>query len=131
MKRFFQIIKKKKHKRQLSVLWVFLILVELFCPVFCDEPAFATRQSSPSSIVQTASQSDSVTNEKSVTILDYQATQDEKNCDDECLCHATAILGISFSSPEKSFFSKDRIAFLTSTPYTNSLSPPHQPPKIS
>lgn len=131
MKRFFQIIKKKKHKRQLSVLWVFLILVELFCPVFCDEPAFAARQSSPSSIVQTASQSDSITNEKSVVILDYQATQDEKNCDDECLCHATAILGISFSSPEKSFFSKDRIAFLTSTPYTNSLSPPHQPPKIS
>ena len=131
MKRFFQIIKKKKHKRRLSVLWVFLIALELFCPVFCDEPAFAAEQKSPLSFVQTVSENDTMTNEESATISGYQATQDEGICTDECLCHATAIPGISFPLPEKSFFRSEPIAFLIAAPYTNSLSPPHLPPKIS
>jgi hypothetical protein len=126
MKRFFQIIKKKKHKRIFSVMWVFLIAIELFCPVFCDEPAYAAQQNSPISIVQSLSE-----NEDSAAISDYQSTQEEKVCNDECLCHATAIIGIGFSTPEKSFFRSERIAFLTSNPYTNSLPPPYHPPKNS
>lgn len=131
MKRFFQTIKKRKHKRQFSVLWVFLIAIELFCPVFCDEPAFAAEQKSPPSFVQTVSENDTVTNEESATISGYQAAQEEEICTDECLCHATAIPGVSFPSQEKSFYRGEPIAFLITAPYTNSLSPPHLPPKTS
>lgn len=126
MKRLFQIIKKKKHKRLLSAMWVFLIATELFCPVFCDEPVFAAQQNSPSLIAQSLSE-----HEESAAISDSQSTQEEKVCNDECLCHATPIISIAFLAPEKTFFSGERIAFSTSSPYFNSLSPPHQPPKIS
>lgn len=126
MKSFSQVVNKKKHKRQFVVLWMFLIALELFCPVFCDEPTFAAQPDSPVSIVQILSE-----NDESAAISDYQAAEDEKICNDECLCHATPIVGMACSVPEKSFFRNERIAFLTSNPYTNSLSPPHRPPKIS
>lgn len=126
MKRFFQIIKKKKHLRLLSVMWVFLVMIEMLCPIFCAEPAFAAQQNSPASIVQSLSE-----NEKAAATSDYHSSHDHKACSDECLCQGTAIVGIGFSTPEKTFFRSERIAFLTSNPYTNSLSPPHQPPKIS
>lgn len=126
MKRFFQIIKKKKHKRFVIVLWAFLIAIELLCPLFCDVPAFAAGQNSPPSIVQNRSE-----NKEFKIISDFQSTQDENFCNDECLCHGMAILGIGFITPEKKFFRSERIAFLTFNPYTNSLSPPHHPPKIA
>lgn len=131
MKRFFQIIKKRKHKRRFGVLLMFLIAVELFCPVFCDEPAFAAERKAPSSFVQTVSENAAVTNEESAVISGYQTTEGEEICTDECLCHATAIPAVSIPLPEKSFFRGAPIAFLITAPYTNSLSPPHQPPKIS
>lgn len=132
MQHLSRIIKKKKYKRLLGVLWVFLIAIELFCPVFCDEPAFAAKQNSQVSIVQKLSAREDVANSESTdSISDESGAEDQPVCNDECLCHATAVLGISVASLKEAHFRGERIAFITGAPVTNSLSPPHQPPKIS
>ena len=134
MKRFFQIIKKKKHKRRAGALWLFLIVLELFCPVLCDEPAaFAAQQNSPASIVQNFSEPDEATaaGKESTSISDYDQGDEQPLCNDECLCHAVAVPNASIASLKESSFSGERIIFSTPGFYTNSLSPPHQPPKIS
>ncbi len=134
MKRFFQTIKKKKHKRQFCVLWLFLIVLELFCPVLCDEPAaLAAQQNSPAQIVQNFSEPDDATaaGKESTSISDYDQGDEQPLCNDECLCHAVAVPNASIASLKESSFSGERIIFSTPGFYTNSLSPPHQPPKIS
>ena len=132
MQHLYRIIKKKKYKRLLGVLWVFLIAIELFCPVFCDEPSFAAEQNSQAAIVQKLSASEDVAiSESSDSISDEGAAQDQPVCNDECLCHATAVPGISVGSLKEVHFRGERIAFLTSETITTSLSPPHQPPKIA
>lgn len=132
MKRFFQAIKKKKHKRQVGVLWLFLIVLELFCPVLCDEPSFAARQNSPASVVQNFSETnDARTDKESASISNYDEADEQPLCNDECLCHATAVPNASIAALKESSFSGERIVFSTPSLYTNSLSPPHQPPKIS
>jgi hypothetical protein len=132
MKRFFQTIKKKKHKRLVGVLWLSLIALELFCPVLCDEPSFvAAQQKSPASIVQTFSETNDVDGNELTSASDYGEADEQALCNDECLCHATALPGLSFASLKEPSFRGERIAFSTAGFYTNSLSPPHQPPKIS
>lgn len=131
MKRFFQIIKKKKHKRRLGVVWLFLIVIELFCPVLCDEPAFAAAQhASQISIAQNFSETDDTGNEIA-SASDYEEADEQSLCDDECLCHVTAVPSVAIASLKELNFRGERIIFSTPGIYTNSLSPPHQPPKIS
>jgi hypothetical protein len=132
MKRFFQIIKKKKHKRQFGALWLFLIVLELFCPVLCDEPAFtAAKKNSPTSSVQILSETNHTDGSKLTSVSDYGEADEHPLCNDECLCHATAVPNASIASLKELSFSGERIVFSTPGFYTNSLSPPHQPPKIS
>jgi hypothetical protein len=133
MKRFFQTIKKKKYKRQFCVLWVFLIAIELFCPVFCDEPAFAAQQSSStSSVVRNVAENDGDVAETTISASAFEAQDDRQpDCNDECLCHATAIPGITISSLKETVLPGERIAFSTAAPAVGSHSPPYQPPKFS
>lgn len=131
MKRFFQTIKKKKHKRRFGALWLFLIALELFCPVLCDEPAFAAQQNSPTSSIQILSETDHIDGSELTSASDYEEAGDQPLCNDECLCHATAVPNASIALLKELSFSGEQIVFSTPVFYTNSLSPPHQPPKIS
>ena len=110
----------------MSVLWLSLILVELFCPVFCDEPAFAARQNPPASVVQNLSE-----DKKPPTISYYQSTEEEKVCNDECLCHAAAIPSLNIATLKELPSLRETIALRYGKPLFNSLPPPFQPPKNS
>lgn len=133
MKRFFQTIKKKKHKRLFGVLWLFLIVMELFCPVLCDEPAFAAETlTARTSISVNSSEANDEAENKSISVSDSQA-QDEQHtaCNDECLCHATAIPNAVASTFRELVTTGEQIAFSSANPVFGSFSPPHRPPKIS
>ncbi len=132
MKRFFKIIKKKKQKRRFSALCLFLIVIELLCPVFCDEPTFAAEQASPPTFERSFTESDKDSNEKSVSASESGAQDNQQTlCNDECFCHATAIPNLIIPPKEPAFFRSKRIAFHFGEPIYNSLPPPYHPPKLS
>lgn len=132
MKRFFQIIKKKKHKRRFSAFCLFLIVIELLCPVFCDEPTFAAAQTSPATLERSFIESDKGSNEKSFSAAERRTPENQQTvCNDECFCHATAVLNLIIPPKEPAFFHSEQIAFHFGEPVYNSLPPPYHPPKLS
>lgn len=85
MKHFFQIIKKKKNKRRLSVLWVFLIVIELLCPVFCDEPTFAATQSSTTALERNFTESENGLIDEAISASESRAQENQQTvCNDDC-----------------------------------------------
>ena len=132
MKRFFQIIKKKKHKRRFSALCLFLVMIELLCPVFCDEPTFAAAQSSPATLKRSFAESNKDSNEKSFSAAESRTQENQQTvCNDECFCHATAIPNLIILPKEPAIFHSEQIAFRCGEPVHNSLPPPYLPPKFS
>ena len=132
MKRFFQIIKKKKHKRRFSALCLFLVMIELLCPVFCDEPTFAAAQISPATLERSFAETNKDSNEKSFSAAESRTQQNQQTgCKDECFCHATAIPNVFILPKEPAFFPSEQIAFQFSELVYNSLPPPYLPPKFS
>jgi hypothetical protein len=133
MKGFFQTIKNKKNKRLLGVLWLFLIVMELFCPVLCDEPTFAVEAfNARTSITVNSSEATDEAENKSISVSDQQTQNEQRTvCNDECLCHATAIPNTNISTLKQLVANSEQIAFSSANPVFGSLSPPHRPPKIS
>lgn len=133
MTRFFQIIKKKRHKRRFSALCLFLIVIELLCPVFCDEPAFvASAQTSPATLERSFIESGKESNEKSFSAAESGAQENQQTvCNDECFCHATAIPNLIIPPKEPAYLRSEPIAFHFGAPVYNSLPPPYHPPKLS
>lgn len=131
MKRFFQVIKKKKHKRRFAVLCLFLIALELFCPLLGDEPTLAfQQQNAPTSLVRNSDDDDS--KENYVSASDSEAQNNQQTvCTDECFCHATALPNACIPPLKEPFVRQETVAFNFGEPVTNSLPPPYHPPKIS
>ena len=132
MQNIFRIIKRKRNLRRLSAVWLFLVVIELFCPVICDEPTFAaTLNPSQTTLVSTIDQSDK-TSQTSFSDYDSKTSGEEGTlCNDECLCHAMAVLSQSIVNIKESITRSERIAFSYGKPVFNSLPPPFQPPKNS
>lgn len=134
MKSFYAVIKKKRNLRRLSAVWLFLLAVELLCPVFCDETVNAAEINSPQSATVSSISYESNVNTDDASISSYDQTGDNHGqtvCNDECLCHATAIPGIDITAFKPIMVSSERIAFQYGEPLFNSLPPPFQPPKQS
>ena len=132
MLKIFRIIKRKRNLRRLSAVWLFLVVIELFCPVICDEPTFAAAfNTSQTTLISSIDE----TNKNSQTSLsDYNSqTSGEEGtlCNDECLCHAMAVLSQSIVNIKESTIHNETIAFSYGEPVFNSLPPPFQPPKNS
>lgn len=134
MKSFYTVIKKKRNLRRLSAVWLFLLAVELLCPVFCDETVTAAEISSPrpAAVSVISYKSNKNTDDASIS-SNYQTGENHGQtiCNDECLCHATAIPGIDITAFKPIMVSGERIAFQYGDPLFNSLPPPFQPPKQS
>jgi len=129
---FFYLKRNHLWLRRFAFLWLFLIAIELACPIlecpnFEDFNSAATtattnfyESNSAKSILQKNSD-----DEQLVTVKGNTAPED---CNDECLCHVTAIVGIVFEFPgdypEYSFVKN----IYTNEP-TVTISPPSQPPK--
>lgn len=132
MKRFFKTIKKKRCKRRFSVLCLFIIVIELLCPVFSDEPTFAAEQSALTTVERSSVQNGKDSNKNSVSASESGAQDNEQTvCNDECFCHATAIPNLIVPPKEPAFFHSEQIAFHFGAPVYNSLPPPYHPPKLS
>ena len=131
MQRVFRAVKKKRNLRRLSAMWLFLIALELFCPVFCETQTFASEPNLPSP--QTAFSIDrrDAAAENFVAACDHRNSHPEQTvCNDECLCHATAIPNLSIITPKESVIRSEPIAFNFGEPIFNSLPPPYHPPKL-
>jgi hypothetical protein len=132
MHKVYRIIRRKRNLRRLAVLWVFLLVIELFCPVLGDEQAFAAEIPTPKTRITTAVDK---SDESSQTSLDVCREQDrhheQTSCNDECLCHATAIPSINIISFNETVSRNESIPFRYGNPVFNSLPPPFQPPKNS
>ena len=132
MKRFFQIVKKKKNKRRLSVVFLFLVTIELFCPVFCDKPSFAAESISPQPKSTVSMQQEAEARETSASANDDQHRNGEQTvCNDECLCHATAMPSAGITTPKRFYFRHEPVGFYFTDPVLSSLPPPDLPPKLS
>lgn len=134
MQKVFRIIKRKRNLRRLSALWLCLVMLELFCPVFCDEPAFAAKVNSPrTEAAASINNSQEKSSETSISGCNHQGSDNHEGtvCMDECLCHGVAITGLGPSNFKESFNKGERIAFKYGEPVFNSLPPPFQPPKNS
>jgi len=133
MKKFFRFVKKKRNLRRMSVVWLFLLTIELFCPAFCDEPNFAAELNSQQSQIAASIEGKEKSPKTSVSadILQSSGNNNETVCNDECLCHSTAIPSINGIIPKNSVVSVESIPFRYGKPVFNSLPPPFQPPKNS
>jgi hypothetical protein len=139
MQKILRSIRKKGNLRRLSVLCLALIVLELFCPALCDEPAFAAELGAAKSSQATISIDDSGKSpdrrsDVFMTGCDHQGSGDHEKsvCNDECLCHSTAIpSSVGITIKEESVLQGERIAFRYGEPLFNSLPPPFQPPKNS
>lgn len=132
MQEVFRFIKRKRNIRRLGAVWLALVIIELFCPVFCDEPTFAATSNASQT---TVNRSVAETEDKSQTYItdcDHQNSDEEGNyCNDECLCHAMVVMSLNFVNLKDSVTLSERMAFSYGEPLFNSLSPPYIPPKNS
>lgn len=131
MSRFFQYLRKRMTKRRFAVLWLCLVGIELFCPVFCDEPAAVAANSSfpePEIIAQVRESSDPTTS--SIESASVSADDQSTTCNDECLCHAAAIPCVVIGTKPSSLRSEPMIIGYANA-FSSSLPPPYLPPKFS
>ncbi len=126
-------LRKKKNLRRLAAFWLFLLVIEFFCPVFGDGESIiaANLDASRCTAVSTVKENDR-SGGVSMTAGDPDHQSHEQAvCHDECLCHATAIPSINIINHDKAIISRESIAFRYGDPLFNSLPPPFQPPKRS
>lgn len=132
MLKVYRIIKKKRNLRRMSLAWLFLLAIELFCPIFCDEPAFAAEHKSPQTEINFVIEKENESPDSSVSTAAFESADDgEAFCDDECLCHATAIPSLNGINVKQVYFRAEAIRISYGKPLFNSLPPPFQPPKNS
>lgn len=138
----------RSHKalhRKLAFLWVFLIFLEIACPIFecqifsesfpenitevsrrishTNIPDFSATVSSGNKEfheISSAAEYDSVTDQSSMP----------GDCNDECLCHVTPIQGLSFVVPKAQLLTEISRIKNKFQP-TGNLPPPYQPPQFS
>lgn len=129
MQRIFQIIKKKKNLRRISVVFLALVVIELFSHAQSGKKTFAAELSSTVVGITISNESKDKRTETAVTIPDNHRQDPEQTpCNDETSHHDIIIS--NFSHPlKKAFFRSERIAFNFGEPIYNSLPPPYLPPK--
>lgn len=131
MKSLLKTVKKRKNKRRLSAFWLFLVVIELFCPVMCDDQAFAADPPSLSAEVRFSNNIECDSSETVEQSENQNQDQNQTFCSGDCLCHGTAIPGFPFSFEKAAFSRSEQVAFQTSDPIFKSLPPPFRPPKFS
>ncbi len=132
MQKVFRIIKRKRNLRRLSAVWLCLVILELFCPVICEQPDSATLLNSTKTEIIASLESKSDSDKAAISTLEQSTDKSEQsNCNDECLCHANVITTLNFVDLKDSFDKDGQIAFSYGELILNSLPPPFQPPKNS
>jgi hypothetical protein len=107
------------------------VILELFCPVICEQPNSATLINSANTGIIASLESKSDFDETSISTLEQSTDNSKQNNCDECLCHANPIISFNFVNLKDSFDKDEQIAFSYGELVINSLPPPFQPPKNS
>jgi len=131
MQKIFRIIKRKRNLRRLSAVWLCLVILELFCPVICEEPNSATLLNSANTGIIASLENKSDSNRALISTLEQNTDNSKQSNCDECLCHANPIISFNFVDLKDSFDKDEQIAFSYGEIILNSLPPPFQPPKNS
>ncbi len=131
MQKIFRIIKRKRNLRRLSAVWLCLVILELFCPVICEEPNSATLLNSANTEIIALIAKNSDSDKASILTLEQNTDNSKQSNCDECLCHANPIISFNFVNLKDSFDKDEQIAFSYGEIILNSLPPPFQPPKNS
>lgn len=127
----FHSLRKRTAKRRFVALWFCLVTIELFCPALCGEQTYAATSDFSQAEINFSTETKSDTSEASLSTCNDQGGHDQSTvCNDECLCHATAIpvVGIGMTGAG---VRSDRIALLFAEGIFSSLPPPYLPPKFS
>lgn len=132
MQKLYKIIKRKNNRRRIGAVWVFLLLIELVCPVFGHEAAEDVELESSRAVIVYSTESTA----KSSNDLPSMTACDEQHgnkifCLDECLCHSTAIPSANSINIKESVSAVARIPHHYENTVFNFLPPPFQPPKNS
>ena len=131
MQRIFRTIKKKKNLRKVSAVWLFLVIVEILCPVFGNENISAT----PLNFKQETNYSRADRNDSYQASISTSVNLEDKGnqtiCHDECLCHVTALISFTDFDVKEDSFNSERLSFLVSSFAYSTLPPPYLPPKKS
>ena len=127
----FHSLRKRTAKRRLVALWFCLIAIELFCPIFCDEPGavaanLRSSETEISSEFRTSSDPESSSIEQSPALSDDESAY----CNDECLCHAAPIPCLVVGPKTSAIRSEPMMIGYTHV-FSSSLPPPYLPPKFS
>lgn len=136
MEHILRITKRKRNLQRLSVLWIALVMIELLCPVLSDEhhsAAAAELTRSDAAVSVSAVTGSEISNEVNSVSADNQIKNYHSStvCNDECLCHATAIPNLIIPTVKQPRCYSERMGFLFVNPVYSSLPPPFHPPKLS
>lgn len=131
MSRAFHFFRKRIIKRRFVGLWLCLVAIELFCPIFCDEPA-AFAANLRSSETEISSEFRASFDAVRASIEQSTASADDQSayCNDECLCHAAAIPCVVVGT-KPSAIRSEPMTIGYANAYSSSLPPPYLPPKFS
>lgn len=145
---FLHRLKSKHHLllfRRMAFLWVFLIFLEIACPLFeCQNFAadLADNNSTVSSrqflinapASTTTSAKASPESQKTSIDINEQSVSDHgaqpEDCNDECLCHITPITNLAFVMP-KNYQRPNITPIKMKFQPSSDLPPPYQPPQFS
>jgi len=131
MNTVFKLIKKKSRRRVIGGFWLFLLMIELICPVFGHEAGDIPLNSKhDQNVFSTEKRAKSSENFPSVTTCNERHNKNPF-CGDECLCHTTAIPSVNSITIKESVEFFARIPHRYEEAVFNFLPPPFQPPKHS
>ncbi len=132
MQRLFRVIKKKRNLRRLIAVWLLFVMIELFCPALCGTQTFAAEINFPPDEINISVNQKNAAAEISLSAGNHKDQNHQQTvCNDECLCHATAIPNSIVPPKEPVSFRSEQITFHFGEPVYNSLPPPYHPPKLS
>lgn len=123
-----QFIRKRTAQRRFVALWVCLVALELFCPAIYDGRTYASAKVGAG--YSKSVQSDGPGSASMSDCNDATEHHGSKVCDDECLCHISALPVTPFVI-NTARFSRDRVVPRFVEGIFDSLPPPYLPPKFS
>lgn len=133
---FFYLKRNHLWLRRLAFLWVFVIALEVSCPVIDCENSISELFSPPSSAeninqLDLKSENPFISQNKDTdktTHLELSNHNLTVHCADECLCHSAAVINFNFALP-KNYIDPDASITKSIGAPTISISPPFHPPK--
>ena len=127
----FHNFRRRFSKRRLAAVWLCLVAMELFCPVFCDEPAAAAANLNlPDIEVSSQIRASADSTGHSIGQSYLQPIDQSQPCNDECLCHAAPIPCV-IVGPKPGAHRSEPSLIGYANAFSSALPPPYLPPKFS